>query len=124
MAAGPDLDFIQAIVAAETRRNAAHRRRLAERREALRAEAQRLVPLLVACDPGITRIRLSGSVLPGRRLRMDSDLDLFVEGASRFSDCLRIVEESDLPVDLLEWESFAQPIRGVIARDAEVLYGS
>lgn len=124
MVGTPDSGFIDAIAAAENRRNAAHRRYLARRREALRSEAQRLVPLLLACDPGITRIRLIGSVLPRRRIRPDSDLDLVVEGSTRFSECLRVVEESEWPVDLLEWETLSEPFRGVVDRDAEVLYGS
>ncbi|TVR66001.1 MAG: hypothetical protein EA427_17050 [Spirochaetaceae bacterium] len=124
MAQGADPAFISAIVAAERRRNSAHARNLAERRKALQAEARRLVPLLLACDPAITRIRLFGSVLPRRSLRLDSDLDLAVEGATRFLDLLRTVEESDYPVDLVEWETLSEPIRNVITRDAEVLYGA
>ena len=120
----PDSGFIEAIAAAENRRNAAHRRSLERRRDALRSEALRLVPLLLKCDPGITRILLFGSVLPRRRLRADSDLDLAVEGCTRFSECLRLVEQSDWPVDLVEWETLSEPFRNVVARDAEVLYGS
>lgn len=124
MAGKPDSGFIEAIAAAENRRNAVHRRDLARRREALRSEARRLVPLLLECDPAITRIRIFGSVLPGRRLRPDSDLDLVVEGATRFSECLRVVEESEWPVDVVEWETLSEPFRRVVDRDAEVLYGS
>ena len=124
MAGRPDPGFIEAIAAAENRRNAAHWRNLARRQEALRNEARRLVPLLLACDPGITRIRLIGSALPRRRIRPDSDLDLVVEGSTRFSESLRVVEESEWPVDLVEWETLSDPFRGVVDRDAEVLYGS
>ena len=120
----PDSGFIDAIVAAENRRNAAHRRMLSRRRDALRTEARRLVPLLLACDPGITRIRLFGSVLPGRRIRTESDLDLVIEGSTRFSECLRVVEESEWPVDLIAWEDLSELVRNVVDRDAEVLYGS
>lgn len=88
------------------------------------AEAQRLSPLLLGCDPGITRIRLIGSVLPNRQLRSDSDLDIVVEGATQFSQLLRIADESEWPVDLIEWETLHPAIQAVVARDAEVLYAS
>jgi len=119
-----DQEFINEVVAAETRRNAEHRAALAQRRQALRAEAQRLVPELLSCDPGLTQIRLIGSVLPNRELRLDSDLDIAVDGATRFSQLLRIAEASDWPVDLIEWETLHPAIQDVVARDAEVLYAS
>ncbi|TVR93224.1 MAG: hypothetical protein EA428_02600 [Spirochaetaceae bacterium] len=124
MVEGVDQEFINAIVAAEIRRNAEHQAALAQRRQALRAEAQCLVPELLSCDPGLTRIRLIGSVLPNRALHLDSDLDIAVEGATRFSQLLRIVEASGWPVDLIEWETLHPAIQDVIARDAEVLYAS
>lgn len=124
MADSLDSGFIEAIAAAENRRNAAHRRDLARRRGALADEARRLVPLLLARDPGITRIRLFGSVLPRRRMRADSDLDLVVEGSTRFSECLRVVEESPWPVDLIEWETLSESFRTIVDRDGHVLYGS
>ncbi len=124
MVSGHDPEFISAIAAAENRRIAAHRQFLAQRREALRAEALRLVPLLIECDPGIERIRLFGSVLPRRRFRSDSDLDLAVEGATRFSDLRRIADVSDWVVDLIEWETLSESIQKIVARDAEVIFDS
>lgn len=124
MVQGVDPEFISAIVASERRRNAAFQENLEQRRQALLAEAQRLSPLLLGCDPGITRIRLIGSVLPNRQLRSDSDLDIVVEGATQFSQLLRIADESEWPVDLIEWETLHPAIQAVVARDAEVLYAS
>ena len=124
MSSGHDSEFIDTIVAAEKRRISENRQRIERRREDLRSEAGRLASLMVECDPGIKRIRLFGSVLPRRTLRSDSDLDIAVEGATRFSDLRRTVEESDWPVDLIEWETMPESIRNVVARDAEVLYES
>ncbi len=75
MAGGPGSGFIGTIVAAQNRRNATNSR------SALRREALRLVLPLLARDPAIARIRLSASVLPGRRMRADSDPPLGVKAA-------------------------------------------
>ena len=124
MRAGVEPEFIRAIVAAENGRNLAQKRELEERRRELGAEARRLVPLLLAADPAIVSISLFGSVLPNRPLRRDSDVDLLVQGATRFADLLRVAEASEYPVDLVEWETLSSSLQGVIEKDAAVLYGA
>ncbi|BAS27337.1 nucleotidyltransferase family protein [Limnochorda pilosa] len=102
--------------------------REAERRsryhEAL-ADAHRLAAFL-AEQPGVRRVWLFGSVLRPDDFRLDSDLDLAVEGlgASRFFwVASRLQERTEFAVDLVAWEDATEALRAAIRTEGALLHG-
>jgi hypothetical protein len=107
-----DLEAAAARINTENRRENA---RTEERRQAARKEGERLASLLRKADPHIVKIWGFGSAFEtGRPFRMDSDIDLALEGG----DIVRlhsITLASPFKVDLVDItgreDGFARAVR-------------
>jgi len=76
--------------------------RIERRRIAARAEAGRLADAMRATDPGVKAIRGFGSTFEdGRPYRMDSDIDIAIEGGDLLS-LEKIADASCFKVDLVD----------------------
>jgi predicted nucleotidyltransferase len=84
-------------------------------------EARRLARRFVKADPSLRKVVLFGSLLPGRRFRSDSDIDLGIVGGS-YVTLLRIAEASSFPVDLVCMEMLSPTVRELMEREGLVLF--
>jgi predicted nucleotidyltransferase len=113
------------IRAAAERINAQNRREnaaIAARKLQADTEGRRLARLLGESDPQVRSVWGFGSVYEsGRPYRMDSDIDLAVEGGDHFAQ-LRLVETSTFPVDLVDLDSSGQTFAALVKERAIELY--
>jgi len=111
-----------ALIAARLREKGREERAATEeRRGAAMAEARSLAGAFAAAEPGLRRATLFGSVLPGRRFRMDSDIDIAVEGGS-LSAMLDLAERSSFRVDLLAVEDMDERFAEIALSEGIVLH--
>ncbi len=91
-----------------------------KREEALK-EARRLAHAFAEAAPELRRAYLFGSLLPGREYRIDSDIDLAVEGGD-MSNLMAIAESSQFDVDLVELSDLRETIADRVRAEGVVLY--
>lgn len=98
-------------------------RLLAKRRLAMQQEARRIARVIGRADAEVKRVLLYGSLIPGRTITRQSDIDLLIDGGE-LSRALTAAEESEYPVDVLRVEDLRPRIRDMVLESAEVLYES
>ncbi len=121
--AHPDAGGLDAYVAAWHRRLAAEREQEEARTRAAWQEAERLARIL-RDDFGATRVWVFGSLAQHvkglRRFRLDSDIDLAVEGipAERFFAAYgRLLASSEFSIDLIDLVDCSPALRESVRRD-------
>ena len=107
-------------IAARARRRAerdrVERARLIEvRLREAHAEIDRLVAAFRACDPGLRRVVLFGSIARGRVKRPGFDIDLAVD-SDRYGDLLDIALDSSFDVDLIDLTWCSDYVREAVER--------
>jgi predicted nucleotidyltransferase len=118
MAPDPDL---QAIVDRLNSENAHAADRLSRaQRDALKT-ASELAARMGAQDQTVRRVVLFGSTIPGRRYRVDSDIDLAVEGGDR-AHLERIALGVPQSVDIVGIDELRPGIRERVLAEGIVLY--
>jgi len=118
---GLDEGFISRIAARIRSENEAYEQLAASRKKEAEREAARLASRIASADPGIVKIVLFGSALPGRPFRPDSDIDLAVSGG----DTARLeamASDSAFRVDIVDMETLAPGIRRMVDKEGLVLY--
>jgi hypothetical protein len=106
---------IESIAGRINEENRGEDERAAARRIAAQAEAARIAAALRSGDPAIRRVWGFGSVFEAsRRFRMDSDIDLAIEGGDLYR-AVSVVGNSSFKVDVIDItdssDSFAQLVR-------------
>lgn len=114
-----------AIAKAYRRRADAREAERLARFEELRTRALRVAGALRAAFGDRVRVYLFGSLLEPLRFRLDSDIDLAVEGLSpsEYWEALALVEP-DAPgarIDLVRLESASAALRDVVRSEGELL---
>jgi predicted nucleotidyltransferase len=114
---------IEAIVAAQRRKNAlaAQRRRL--RLGSARKEAGRLASRFATVDPSVRAVILFGSVAEGTVRSERFDIDLAVD-ADEYLRLLLVAEESPFRVDLVDLRAVSAELRARIIERGVVLHGT
>jgi predicted nucleotidyltransferase len=115
-----DLELIKGIVSWTREQNAREAEAIEARLQMARAEARGLARRL-GSDPAVRRVLFFGSASTGRRFRLDSDIDLAVEGGDILAH-LGIVEKSAFPVDVIDIQALPEPYREGIEAEGELLY--
>lgn len=87
------------------------------------AEAQRIAREMGKADPGLKKVILFGSTLPGREFRSNSDIDLAVIGGNR-ARLENVAASSSFSVDLLELNDARSAIIAGIEKEGVVLYAT
>jgi len=100
--------------------NAREAAQICVRLESARAEA-RILAARIAAHPSVVRVLFFGSAATGRRFRLDSDLDLAVEGGDILSH-LALTEASEFSVDVVDIPALPDALRDGIESECEVLY--
>lgn len=116
-----DSAFLKAIAEQIRKENAAYAAAAGRRREAALREARRLAQAFAEADSGLRRVFLFGSLLPGREYRLDSDIDLAIEGgdARLFT---AIGERSSFDVDVVELPALREGIADRVRTEGALLY--
>jgi predicted nucleotidyltransferase len=115
-----DREFIRDIAMrtkADNRREAAE---IAGRLERARIEARSLA-LGLSADREVKRVFFFGSAWTGRGFRLDSDIDLAVEGGDILSH-IGLVEGSAFSVDVVDFLALPALFRARIESEGELLY--
>lgn len=115
-----DREFIHDIAIrtkAENKREAA---KVAGRLESARIEARSLA-LGLSADPEVKRVFFFGSARTGRGFRLDSDIDLAVEGGDILSH-IGLVEVSAFSVDVVDFLALSALFRASVESEGELLY--
>jgi predicted nucleotidyltransferase len=118
---GLDEGFLSRIAARIRSENEAYEQLAASRKKEAEREAARLASLFASADPGIVKIVLFGSALPGRSFRPDSDIDLAVSGGD-IARLEAMASDSAFRVDIVDMENLAPGIRGMVDKEGLVLY--
>ncbi len=101
--------------------NARERVELDRRRALARAEGSRLARRILAEIPGVGTVRGFGSTWDlWRDYRRDSDIDLALEGGDILS-AMAIVEQSSIPVDVLDLSSCPSSMAHAIRQNGVIL---
>lgn len=128
----PGIDYTSITMGDENIRKIAERMRrdderderlLATRRLAMQQEARRIAQAIGRADAEVKRVLLYGSLIAGRTITRQSDIDLLIDGG-KLSRALSTAEESEYPVDVLRVEDLRTSIRAMVLESAEVLYES
>jgi predicted nucleotidyltransferase len=113
-------EFIAGIVSRQLEENERYEiERLRRLADAI-GEARRLAEVLSHCE-GVRRVLLFGSAVSGRFFRVDSDIDLAIEGGDVLK-AMALVEDSSFHVDLVDMEAVHASIRERILVEGQVLY--
>jgi predicted nucleotidyltransferase len=115
-----DRELIAGIVVAQREENARVERACIARLEAARTEARRLAALLSGL-PGVARILLFGSSATGFNFRLDSDIDLALQGGDVL-EAMATAETSAFKVDIIDLEGSSSLFRRRIEKEGLVLY--
>ena len=101
--------------------NVAHAAALLVKRAEALQEAHRLAYAFAEAEPELRRVRLFGSLLPGRNYRDDSDIDMAVEGGNIFS-FIKIAEVSPCSVDVVDLAGLREGMADRVRNEGVVLY--
>jgi predicted nucleotidyltransferase len=113
-------EFIAGIVRRQLEENELEDRLVALRLLEAKKEAARLAALIAALS-GTKRVFLFGSAATGRRFRLDSDIDLAIEGCDLFA-AMGIAEESSFSVDVVDLATAHTMIRASVEEEGVLLY--
>lgn len=112
---------LQAIIDRQNRENARVNERIAlAQRQAYTAAAE-LASRMGSEDPALRRVILFGSTLPGRRYRLDSDIDLAVEGGDR-PRLERLASALHQSVDVIALDELRPAVFERVLEEGVVLY--
>jgi predicted nucleotidyltransferase len=115
-----DRELIRGIALRVKDENAREEALVARRLQSAKAEALALARRLAA-DPQVRRVLFFGSAATGRDFRLDSDIDLAVEGG----DILfhrATTERSAFSVDVVDIPALPVPLRKAIEMEGEILF--
>ena len=115
-----DLELIRGIVERTKADNAREAVQIALRLDAARALARDLASSLSGY-PQVRRVFFFGSASTGRDFRLDSDIDLAVEGGDILSH-RALVEVAPIPVDVVDFLALPPLLREGIESEGELLY--
>lgn len=112
---------LEAIVDRLNRDNAQAAKLAAEAQRSAFEAAHRLAERMGAEDATLRRVILFGSAVPGRRFRVDSDIDLAIDGGDR--PCLeRLTAGVSQSVDIIDIDDLRPGIRERVLAEGVVLY--
>lgn len=103
------------------RRNETERRRLLEKAEEARREAERLANKIGEQDAEITRIYLFGSLLAEAPRSSSFDIDLALDGGDVYK-AMDVTEHSSFSVDLVDLDRLPEHVRSRILETGRILY--
>ena len=109
------------IAANLNRKNKLEDKRIKEKIREAMEEVQRLVNRFLEIDPAIETIALFGSLAEGDIFSLNFDIDLAV----RSEEYLKLVGcglKSSFPVDVVDFDHVAEPIRASIEKYGKILY--
>ncbi len=111
------------VVAARIRRlNAAERRRIAARKDRARQKAHEVASHLAQADLAVVTVWGFGSTFEADRpYRMDSDVDIAVEGGNLYA-LMRHADKYEIPVDLVDTQEVSETMAVAIRKRGTVLY--
>ena len=112
---------LQAIIDRQNRENARVNERIALAQRQAYAAAAELASRMGSEDPTLRRVILFGSTLPGRRYRLDSDIDLAVEGGDR-PRLERLASELHQSVDVIALDELRPAVFERVLEEGVVLY--
>jgi len=116
-----DEEKLARIAANMNRKNKLEDRRIKEKVRQANEEVQRLVSRFLEIDPAIETIVLFGSLAEGKVFSLHFDIDLAV----RSDEYLKLVGcglKSSFPVDVVDLDHVADPIRTSIEKYGNILY--
>ena len=112
---------LHAIVHRLNRENARNAARATDAQREAYSVACELAVKMGALDPTLRRVVLFGSTVPGQPYRVDSDIDLAVEGGHR-AYLERLAADVPWPVDIIEMDELRPGIRHRVQAEGVVLY--
>jgi predicted nucleotidyltransferase len=112
---------LKAIVDRLNRDNARAAAQAAEAQRNAFIVARELAEQMGAEDPSLRRVILFGSTVPGRRYRVDSDIDLAIDGGDR-TRLERLAMRIPQTVDIIEIDDLRPGIRDRVLTEGVVLY--
>ena len=116
-----DEEKLARIAANMNRENKLEDKRIKEKVQEAKQEIQRLVSQFLEIDPAVEKIVLFGSLVEGDVYSTYFDIDFAV----RSEEYLKLVGcglNSSFPVDVVDLDHVAEPIRSSIERYGKVLY--
>jgi len=115
-----DRSFLHDVAVRTKADNERETARIAVRLECARIEARTLA-LGLSADPKVSRVFFFGSASTGRGFRLNSDIDLAVEGGDILSH-VGLVEKSVFSVDIVDFLALPAPFRVAVESEGELLY--
>lgn len=112
---------LEAIVDRLNRDNAQAAKWAAEAQRVAFRTARELAAKMGAADATLRRVILFGSTVPGRRYRVDSDIDLAIDGGDR-TRLERLAMGVGQTVDIIEIDDLRPGIRDRVLAEGVALY--